>query len=449
MTPIERGGRELTEGAAFTDRYPNLFVELLGVGEQEVRRKIASCFAQLFHGDPADQTIYYEWGPDMAYVYDACNGDVRSEGLSYAMMVAVQLDAQAEFDRLWRFARTHSLHAGGPWKGYFAWALEVPGPYPCAPVVKEETSAPDGEAWYATSLLFAANRWGRAGTTLDYRADAQAILNAMLHTADRPADERTCTLHSETLVVGNMFDPATLLVAFVPAGPYAAFTDPSYQLPHFYELWAAWADQNQDFWRQAAAASRAFLRTAANSETGLAPDYADFDGRPHEAGPHAHFQYDAFRVGANLGVDHLWFRRDPWQVEQADRLLGFFHQKGPDYPALWTLSGEPLNTGHGVGLTGTNAALALAASDAALRREFVQALWDASLPTGTYRYYDGILYLLGLLQVGGSFRVYHPGGRPAGSRGGTALSERDPPSPSSLAPRSGGEGTRLTSGRNK
>ena len=418
MSPIGSSAKPpsgIGEGAAVTGIYPNLFTELLGIGVPEVQRRIETTFRQFFHGDLTDQTVYYEWGPDMAYLLDACNGDVRSEGLSYAMMVAVQLGAQAEFDRLWRFARTYSLHAHGPWKGYFAWALEVPGTYPSAPGVKEDTSAPDGETWYATALFFAANRWGRAGTAFDYRADAQAILGAMLHTADRPVAERTCTLHSETLAVTNMFDAARHLVAFVPAGPYATFTDPSYQLPHFYELWAAWADADRDFWMQAAAASRAFLRTAVNSKTGLAPDYADFDGRPHGEGPHTSFQYDAFRIGANLGVDHLWFRRDPWQSEQADRLLGFFRQQGTDYPSLWTISGSPLNTGHGVGLTGTNAAMALAASDAELRREFVQALWDASLPTGTYRYYDGMLYLLALLQVSGNFRVYHPGSGPAGA----------------------------------
>jgi oligosaccharide reducing-end xylanase len=31
---------------------------------------------------------------------------------------------------------------------------------------------------------------------------------------------------------------------------------------------------------------------------------------------------------------------------------------------------------------------------------------------GKWRYYDGMLYLLGMLQVSGNFRVYHPAGGP-------------------------------------
>lgn len=44
----------------------------------------------------------------------------------------------------------------------------------------------------------------------------------------------------------------------------------------------------------------------------------------------------------------------------------------------------------------------------------VQALWDRPIPTGDARYYNGLLYLLGLLEVSGNFRVYHP-------TGGTAI----------------------------
>ena len=67
------------------------------------------------------------------------------------------------------------------------------------------------------------------------------------------------------------------------------------------------------------------------------------------------FAGSLFRVddqhGANLGVDHLWFQKDPWQVTEADRLLGFFHSKGASYASLWTLAGSALNAGHAYGET--------------------------------------------------------------------------------------------------
>jgi oligosaccharide reducing-end xylanase len=398
VTLAATAGAPAARGAYTTGAYPDLFAELLGKSEGEVQAKIDAAWGQLFGTGP--DTVFYAVDPDQAYILDTGNGDIRSEGMSYAMMIAVELDHRPEFDRLWRYARTRSLYASGPWKGYFAWALHTDG------TVKGASNASDGEEWYATALLMAANRWGNAGA-FDYRADAQAILDTLLHKHEQ-ADRGAVT---------DMFDAATHQVVFVAEGDNATFTDPSYHLPHFYALWSAWADKDRAFWCSAAAASRVYLSTAVNATTGLAPDYSRFDGAPYNpswntGGSHADFRYDAFRVASNVGVDHLWFDEDRWQVGQSDRLLRFFHGKGTGYPALWKLDGTPLGSGHGAGLTGMNAAAALAASDQGLRTEFVQALWDTAPPTGTYRYYDGLLYFLGLLEVSGRFRVIHPAGGP-------------------------------------
>jgi oligosaccharide reducing-end xylanase len=40
---------------------------------------------------------------------------------------------------------------------------------------------------------------------------------------------------------------------------------------------------------------------------------------------------------------------------------------------------------------------------------FVQALWDTAVPSGKWRYYDGMLYMLAFLQVSGEYRIYAPG----------------------------------------
>jgi oligosaccharide reducing-end xylanase len=57
------------------------------------------------------------------------------------------------------------------------------------------------------------------------------------------------------------------------------------------------------------------------------------------------------------------------------------------------------------------AAVAALAADSAAGLPFVQRLWDAPIPSGQYRYYDGLLYLLALLQVSGQFQIHAP---PAG-----------------------------------
>ena len=46
------------------------------------------------------------------------------------------------------------------------------------------------------------------------------------------------------------------------------------------------------------------------------------------------------------------------------------------------------------------------AADPALARPFVQELWDAPIPTGQWRYYNGLLYHLALLQVSGRFQIH-------------------------------------------
>ncbi|MDZ7374196.1 MAG: glycosyl hydrolase family 8 [candidate division KSB1 bacterium] len=398
--PISRNLPKAREGAYFTGHYPNLFVELLGKKPEEVQAKVEVAFQQLFYGDDASERVYYPVEPGMAYIKDVLHSDVRTEGMSYGMMIAVQLDRKEEFDRLWKWSKTYLQHKDGPRAGYFCWHATTDG----KPL--DQNSASDGEEWYTMALFFASGRWGDGEGIYDYRAEAQRILDAMLtkaESSDRPD------------VVTNMFNRKNKLVVFVPSGEADDWTDPSYHLPHFYELWGRWASRDNAFWCEAAVASREFLRKSVHPKTGLAPDYAYFDGRPFGGrwgGGHEHFQYDAWRVAMNVAIDYLWFAKDPWQVEQSNRLLRFFYKQGiKTYRNLFTLDGRPFGDDHSAGLVAMNAVAALAATDE-IRREFVRELWELPVPSGPARYYDGMLYMLALLQVSGNFRIYDPIGRP-------------------------------------
>jgi len=283
------------------------------------------------------------------------------------------------------------------YKGYFAWHCKTDGTQLAA------NPASDGEEWFIMALLFADGRWGSGEGIYNYRDEAQSILDTALHDDDR-GDLAT-----------DLFDPEAKQVVFVPQlGNNSSFTDPSYHLPHFYELWSLWADKDNDFWADAANVSREYLKTTVNQQTGLAPNYSYFDGSPYNDEYNGNFRYDAFRVGANIGIDYSWFAVDPWEVEQSNRLLKFFSSQGiNDYIAEYSLTGEPLGGSHSQGLVATNAVAALAA-DREIGEPFVQSLWELQVPTGTYRYYDGLLMMLGLLQVSGNFRIYEPGTAPAG-----------------------------------
>ena len=380
-----------------TGLYPNLFKDYLGKSDEEIQTKIDSAFDQLFYGDDATERVYYPVGSDMAYISDIANADVRSEGMSYGMMIAVQLNKKEEFDRLWKWAKTYMYQKDGGYKGYFAWHCKTDGTQLAA------NPASDGEVWFITALFFADGRWGSGDGIYNYQAEAQSILNTALH-ADGRGDLAT-----------DLFDTETKQVVFVPQlGQNSQFTDPSYHMPHYYELWALWADKDNQFWVDAVIASRDYLPKSVHPQTGLAPNYSYFDGKPYNDEYNGNFRYDAFRVGANVGMDYVWFAPGNWHVEQANRLLSFFASQGmDDYKAEYTLDGNP-EVGHrSSGLMATNAVAALAA-DREIGEPFVQALWEASVPTGQYRYYDGLLMMLGLLQVSGNFRIYEPGTAPAG-----------------------------------
>ena len=95
-------------GAFETGVYRNLFLEY-GYDSKEIQRRLENCFQTMFYGSD-EERIYHVTGDDMGYVEDTGNHDVRTEGMSYAMMVCVQLDKKEEFEPALREA----LAAGGP-----------------------------------------------------------------------------------------------------------------------------------------------------------------------------------------------------------------------------------------------------------------------------------------------------------------------------------------------
>ena len=389
-----RGRSNETKGAYYTGKYRDLFTELLGKSKTEVNEKVNTAFNQLFFGSNSTQRVYYPVGNDMAYIEDIINQDVRTEGMSYGMMIAVQLNKQEVFNKLWKWAVTYMLNKSGQYKGLFAWHARTDG------TILDTNSASDGEEWFVMSLFFASGRWGDSKGIYDYSAQAQKILDAMLNKKDS-SDSRH--------VVTNMFNKKEKMVVFVPVGNVDDFTDPSYHLPHYYELWSKWAKDNNSFWSSVAAASRRFLKKAANPVTGLMPDYAHFDGTPYNPwGGHNDFRYDAWRCAMNVAADYNWFAKDKWEVTECNKLLNFFYSKGINkYGNLFTLNGKELSSDHSTGLVAMNAVAALAATNKN-KVDFVKALWNTPVPSGFARYYDGMLYMLGMLQVSGNFRIYEP-----------------------------------------
>jgi oligosaccharide reducing-end xylanase len=207
-----------------------------------------------------------------------------------------------------------------------------------------------------------------------------------------------------------MFDPAARQVIFVPEGPGAHFTDPSYHLPFYYELWSRWAAVagDREFCAEAAKASRALFKAAADPRTGLMPDYCGFDGRPVARHGHEDFRYDAWRTLCYPALDYAWFQPDGWEVEQSNRVLKFLAAQGPSCPDLFKLDGTPIAASYNSPGLFAMAATAGLAADPEVARPFVARLWAMEVPAGHFRYYNGLLYLLALLEAGGRFRIIDP-----------------------------------------
>lgn len=404
---IERLGEErlpYTKGAFATRRHRNLFAEL-GYKQKDIDKKLKSVFESVFYGP---DKVYFEVGDSMAYISDIKNHDVRTEGMSYGLMIAVQFDRKDIFDRLWRWSKKYMQHQEGLLKGYFAWSCQTDG------TRNAQGPASDGELYYVTSLIFASNRWGNS-TGINYLAEAQNILNCSMQ---KIGMER----------VAPLINLEHQLITFTPDPFGGRFTDPSYHIPAFYEVWARWAeDGRSEFWRVCARKSREYLHKSIHPVTGLNPDYNNYDGTllgsKRVIGDA--FRFDSWRVPMNIALDYSWACADrKWQQEYENKIQNFFYSQGIDsfvdqYNVDGTTVTELLGAGgykklrHSLGLVATTAAVSLVCTHDK-SREFVDRLWNAKhvpYDDGYFdAYYDGLLRLFAFMHLSGNYRIIFPQG---------------------------------------
>ena len=374
----------------------NVFKEI-GKSDEEIEKKLKDAVRTFFYDE--EERIYHETEDGMGYLMDTGNNDARTEGMSYGMMMCVQLDMKEEFDRIWKWSKKYMYVTEGENEGYFAWSYKTDG------TKNFFGPAPDGEEFFAMSLFFASHRWGDGEGVLNYSEEAKSILRACLHKGEngRPG-------HA-------MWNKENAQILFVPGSP---FTDPSYHLPHFYDLFAKWADEEDSgFWKRAAEASREYLATACHEKTGLCSEYAEFDGSPIDKqlpwGYFGSFFSDAYRTAANIALDYEWFGIDKGQRNAPLRMMNFF---GTDLEAVrceYKVDGTPLERPvlHPLGLLAATAQGALTipysdeeGSDFAVARKWVEWFWNQPMRKGVRRYYDNCLYMFALLALSGNYKIY-------------------------------------------
>jgi len=435
MTMQAKALNPWTKGGFETGQYRNVFVEM-GYQPAEVEAKLKQVFYDVFLGP---NKVYFEVGDSMGYVSDIKNHDARTEGMSYGLMIAVQMNEKEIFDRLWRWSKKYMQHQSGSREGYFAWSCKTDGTH------YAEGAASDGELYFITALIFASNRWGN-GTGINYKAEAQHILDCIQpreYTPEARPGFGGFGPQQQGPQKMYLIDPETKLITFTPDGFGQRFTDPSYHIPAFYEVWAKWGDDGRsDYWMECARKSREFLHKCINEETGLNADNCQYDGSEmqmprfpgmsqgqQQATPRRfgnnNFRYDSWRVPMNIALDYEWSCKDgEWQRQYGEKIQNFFFSQGVDkfvdqYRTDGTLpeGDEILQAGgfrklrHSIGLVSTVAAASvMCAHDKS--KAFVDALWNAKhepFEDGYFdAYYDGLLRLFAFMHLSGNYRVIQP-----------------------------------------
>ena len=380
----EKDGSQFN-GAYYTGNYESPFKTYLGKTDAEIKEKMDAMWEHYFKGDN-NSKVFFDKGNE-GYIKDINNNDIRSEGMSYGMMIAVQTGHKEEFDKLWKWAKNHMWHKGGDWDGYFAWQRREDG-------TGDDNCAPDGEMYFMMSLLFAANRWDDD----QYRKDALYIMDKMWNNPSH-----------------KLFNQGNYIIVFQPLGNGNDFSDPSYDLPAYLELFSRWAEKDTDKWKKAVTAARDHLYKSSNTSSGLFADYSSFNGQPQSYSYNSNstkYMYDAMRCAMNFGMDYYLFGADSTrEIEMANRIINFFEKDGYQH-ARFNWDGSNPQEQYTQGEAGANAVAAIALRSTADSEEKIkknlQNAWDTKFMTGQYRYYDGLVHYLAMLHLSGNFKIWKP-----------------------------------------
>ena len=280
----------------------------------------------------------------------------------------------------------------GPNAGYFAWSCQTNG---------EKNSmgaAPDGEEFFAMALIFAGNRWGNSDGILNYHKEAADLLHTMISKGYDGSEGRA------------MFDKDNHYIRFIAE---VDFSDPSYHLPHFYELYAEYAyPEDREFFKEAAKASREYLQLACHKDSGMNAEYADYDGGPHRAdyeifgGRHDWYYSDAYRTIMNIALDSIWFGKEPWMAEVAQKLLRIMTENKDDFAHIYEVDGTKLPDPalHPVAMIASNAVAGILAENSD-GDYWIKKFLETPLRDGDRRYYDNCLYFFAYLILSGNYRI--------------------------------------------
>ncbi len=221
------------------------------------------------------------------------SNDTVSEGISYGLLFSVYMNEKDTFDKLWKYEQKFLDSSG-----LMNWHINSDGS------VAGRNSATDADEDIGFALVMADKQWG------GYTATAKAYL-AVLSSNDFQSDG--------TIKGGDMY----------------VAVNPSYLAPAFYRAFAAYTGDTR--WTTILDRSYDILNGAANSSTGLVPDWSTGGGG-------GNYSYDATRTPFRLALDAAW-NDEPRAKALDGKMAAFFAGVGvANIKDGYHLDGTPTGT---------------------------------------------------------------------------------------------------------
>lgn len=303
-------------------------------------------------------------------VIDYVNNKISSsEGQSYAMIMAVEMNDHSTFDLVWNWT-VHNLQVRGrdslmAWK----WGERATGEWD----VIDHNNAADGDTFIALALLKAAEQWGRD----DYKAEALAIMDDI----------------REKLVVEKWGK------LFLLPGYYGFIREDSFILNPSYLLLSAYKQfarhSHNDFWNRLYNDSLSVIENSFFGRYNLPADWLvkDKEGQRIYEERSEHFGYESIRVLLYLSWDN-----NTSVLNRLEPYLDFVESIGY-LPCCVNLSEDTISMHEATG--GFYAVLARAAGDYGRKEQsrFFMKKAVEKIKHEKDDYYSNILYLLSKINI--------------------------------------------------
>lgn len=206
-----------------------------------------------------------------------------SEGVAYAMLIAVFMDDRDLFDEIWKYEQ---LWVNG--NGLMDWYINAAGTQRLG--TGGATDADEDMAW---ALVMADRQWGGQGT-LDkpYLEYAKTLIKAIW-------DHEVDHANNDFLLAGDSWQGNLIFNA-------------SYFVPNEYRVFGEVTGDAAGWGRVIDTGytilAKSLNSTSKNADNGLVPAWCDVNGAPKtpDNGGATNYQYDSARVPFRIGVDYCW-----------------------------------------------------------------------------------------------------------------------------------------------